>query len=66
MGQLPIGDNGSKSPPALTGNAGRWSEAETGRRYRQRPQLDNLDFLLLDDLGYLPQGTEEKEGNERA
>ena len=39
---------------------------QTGRRSRflpmQRPQLDNLDFLLLDDLGYLPQGTEEKEG----
>ena len=26
---------------------------------RQLPKLDNYDFLLLDDLGYLPQGTEE-------
>ena len=28
---------------------------------RQLRKLDNFDFLLLDDLGYLPQGTEESE-----
>ena len=28
---------------------------------RQLRQLDNYDFLLLDDLGYLPQGAEESE-----
>ena len=30
-------------------------------RPRQLRKLDNYDFLLLDDLGYLPQGTEESE-----
>ena len=29
---------------------------------RQLRKLDNYDFLLLDDLGYLPQGAEESEG----
>ena len=28
---------------------------------RQLRKLDNYDFLLLDDLGYLPQGAEESE-----
>ena len=28
---------------------------------RQLRRLDNYDFLLLDDLGYLPQGAEESE-----
>ena len=28
---------------------------------RRLRKLDNFDFLLLDDLGYLPQGTEESE-----
>ena len=28
---------------------------------RQLRKLDNFDFLLLDDLGYLPQGAEESE-----
>ena len=28
---------------------------------RRLRRLDNFDFLLLDDLGYLPQGTEESE-----
>ena len=28
---------------------------------RQLLKLDNFDFLLLDDMGYLPQGTEEPE-----
>ena len=28
---------------------------------RQLRKLDNFDFLLLDDLGYLPQGAEEQE-----
>ena len=28
---------------------------------RQLRRLDNFDFLLLDDLGYLPQGAEESE-----
>ena len=28
---------------------------------RRPRRLDNFDFLLLDDLGYLPQGTEESE-----
>ena len=28
---------------------------------RQLRKLDNFDFLILDDLGYLPQGTEESE-----
>ena len=28
---------------------------------RQLRKLDNFDFLLLDDLGYLPQGNEESE-----
>ena len=28
---------------------------------RQLRKLDTFDFLLLDDLGYLPQGTEESE-----
>ena len=28
---------------------------------RQLRELDNFDFLLLDDLGYLPQGAEESE-----
>ena len=28
---------------------------------RQLRNLDNYDFLLLDDLGYLPQGAEESE-----
>ena len=28
---------------------------------RQQRKLDNFDFLLLDDLGYLPQGNEESE-----
>ena len=33
-----------------------------GRYWRKRPRkLDNFDFLLLDDLGYLPQGAEESE-----
>ena len=40
---------------------------ELGRRQarpgpaRQLRKLDNFDFLLLDDLGYLPQGAEESE-----
>ena len=38
----------------------------TGRVYRYAGsgcsgKLDNFDFLLLDDLGYLPQGAEESE-----
>ena len=33
----------------------RWSHV------RQLRKLDNFDFLLLDDLGYLPQGAEESE-----
>ena len=28
---------------------------------RQLRKLDNYDFLMLDDLGYLPQGAEESE-----
>ena len=28
---------------------------------RQLRKLDNFDFLLLDDLGYLPQGADESE-----
>ena len=28
---------------------------------RRLRKLDNFDFLLLDDLGYLPQGAEESE-----
>ena len=33
-----------------------------GRCWRKRQRkLDNFDFLLLDDLGYLPQGAEESE-----
>ena len=28
---------------------------------RRLRELDNFDFLLLDDLGYLPQGAEESE-----
>ena len=40
--------------------------AGTPRRQRDlaappAAQLDNFDFLLLDDLGYLPQGAEESE-----
>ena len=32
-----------------------------GRCWRKRQRkLDNFDFLLLDDLGYLPQGAEEQ------
>ena len=28
---------------------------------RMLRKLDNIDFLLIDDLGYLPQGAEESE-----
>ena len=31
------------------------------RRISRLRKLDNFDFLLLDDLGYLPQGAEESE-----
>ena len=40
------------------GASGRRAGLGLPRRLRK---LDNLDFLLLDDLGYLPQGTEESE-----
>ena len=39
------------SPPSATWHCYR----------RQLRKLDNYDFLLLDDLGYLPQGAEESE-----
>ena len=36
-------------------------QARSGDLPRQLRKLDNFDFLLLDDLGYLPQGAEESE-----
>ena len=40
------------------GTAGRQARPALPRQLRK---LDNYDFLLLDDLGYLPQGAEESE-----
>ena len=37
------------------------TEAEPAAPARRLRQPDNYDFLLLDDLGYLPQGAEESE-----
>ena len=45
-------------PLRSRGASGRRAGLGLPRRLRK---LDNLDFLLLDDLGYLPQGTEESE-----
>ena len=44
--------------PAGAGPAGRQAGLALPRQLRK---LDNYDFLLLDDLGYLPQGAEESE-----
>ena len=43
------------SRPATEGGDD-WSNVDLPRILRK---LDNFDFLLLDDLGYLPQGAEE-------
>ena len=37
------------------------TEAEPAAPPRRRRKPDNFDFLLLDDLGYPPQGAEESE-----
>ena len=37
------------------------TEAEPAAPLRRRRQPDIFDFLLLDDLGYLPRGTDESE-----
>ena len=37
------------------------TEAEPAAPHRRLRKPDNFNFLLLDDLGYLPQGAEESE-----
>ena len=54
----------SLPPDAEPAPADAWDLIAAKRDFdlpRQLRKLDNFDFLLLDDLGYLPQGNEESE-----
>ena len=50
---------GAEPAPAEAGDL--WPPSADLALPRQLRKLDNYDFLLLDDLGYLPQGAEESE-----